>query len=88
MIPGAGEPASDARGRARRVAIGPHIKRIHIAGKINFPIAGGNVDAGDRLGALYTALRIARLHPAYFLAFDFGRRLLLPQNRRRFRLLV
>jgi glycosyltransferase involved in cell wall biosynthesis len=46
------------------------------------------IDAGDRLGALYTALRIARLHPAYFLAFDFGRRLLLPQNRRRFRLLV
>ena len=46
------------------------------------------IDDGNRRGALCAALRIARLHPTYFLTSDFGRRLFLPQNRRRVRLLV
>jgi hypothetical protein len=44
MISGASETSYYARGRARSVATGPHVKRIHIAGKINLPIAGGNID--------------------------------------------
>jgi glycosyltransferase involved in cell wall biosynthesis len=41
------------------------------------------MNCGDRLGALATLGRIARLRPAYFLTSEFTERLLLPQNLKR-----
>jgi glycosyltransferase involved in cell wall biosynthesis len=43
------------------------------------------MDQGDRLGALATLARIAKLRPGYFLSSEFTERLLLPQNLRRLR---
>ncbi len=43
---------------------------------------------GDRLGAICTLSRIARLRPAFFLTSEFRRRLLLPHNIKRLRDLV
>src|ERR1700675_2284615 len=50
MIAGASETARhDGAGR-RIVATRLHVERIYIAGKINLPVAGGNVDSRNRVG--------------------------------------
>jgi len=41
------------------------------------------MNCGDRLGAVATLGRIARLRPAYLLSFEFTKRLILRQNLRR-----
>jgi hypothetical protein len=46
------------------------------------------MSAGDRVGAVGTLVRIARLLPSYFLEPDFRARLFLPQNIKRLRDLV
>jgi glycosyltransferase involved in cell wall biosynthesis len=43
------------------------------------------MNRGDRLGAVRTIVRIARIRPAYFFGSEFTGRLLLPQNMKRLR---
>jgi len=47
--------------------------------------AAHKMDRGDRIGALSTLGRIARLRPAYFLSREFTERLFLPHNMKRVR---
>jgi glycosyltransferase involved in cell wall biosynthesis len=46
------------------------------------------MDRRDRVGAMHSLLRIARLRPAYFLSAAFTGRLLLPQNLQRILVLL
>jgi glycosyltransferase involved in cell wall biosynthesis len=41
------------------------------------------MNSGDKLGALQTMMRIAKLSPSYFVGAEFRKRLLLPQNLKR-----